>query len=106
MARLALLAALGLVCLLAPAAAGENRPDVAGVQRAYDEARPDAPGTHLDGLKILGVECRPAPAGRVSCEVGFSLAGEAEDRVYLDVASLERVAGGWRLVSGLCRRRN
>jgi hypothetical protein len=101
-------ALLALVLALAGglSALAASVPATADVQAAYDAAAAESGAQHIAGLKILGVKCDLAPNGRYSCEVGFSQPNGDPDRVYLDVASLEATAGGWKLLSGLCRRFN
>eukprot|EP01037_Dinobryon_pediforme_P032583 gene32583-37594_t len=79
-------------------------PSTADLQAAFEAAASDSPQTHIKGLQILGAQCDMSSAGRYSCQVGFHLAGESDDRVYLDaIVVAPGPEGAWKLLNGLCR---
>jgi hypothetical protein len=102
---LAVVAGGGLA--LAHWSAGAPRaPGIGDVQGAYDGAAASSGSQHIPGLKVLGVQCDKSAKARYSCEVGFSLPHQDDDRVYLDVALVERSGARWKLLAGLCKRYN
>ena len=83
----------------------EKKPSIPDLQTAYENASNQPGSTHIPGLKIVGSQCDLSSNGKFMCQIGFRIAGEPEDRVYLDVASVEPAGSGrWTLVSGLCRK--
>jgi hypothetical protein len=89
-----LCATLGVVCA--------EPPSVGDVQTAYERAAQLPTAKHVSGLQIVGIDCDPTATG-FSCQVGFRIAGESDERVYLDAVALKPDAdAGWLLVSGLC----
>lgn len=101
--------AAAAVAMAAGASAAEQAkgaPDLQVVQAAYDAAAADSKDKHTIGLKIVGVDCeRVSGEESLSCQVGFKLPDQQDDRVYLDVAAVVRQPdGSWKLTSGLCRR--
>ena len=79
-------------------------PGIAELQAAYDAAEQQSPTSHTRGLRIVGSDCEAAASGRFSCQIGFRLPDDAEERVYLDAALVEAADGPWKLINGLCQR--
>lgn len=86
----------------------EPGPDVAIIQSAYELGAASANGLHDSGLRVLETKCHPdagAGAGeRFLCEVKFISTGDPTERLYFDIAAVERNGGQWQLTSGLCKR--
>jgi hypothetical protein len=89
----------------AAAAVDAKPPSIADLQAAYDRAAAKAGELHDKDLKIVGIDCRPSPGRRFSCQIGFVKTDDDLDRVFLDAALVERAASReWTLLRGLCRR--
>jgi hypothetical protein len=79
-------------------------PSIDAIQAAYETAKADAKERHDDKLLIREAECQDAQQGQISCQIGFTDERSSNGRLYFDVVGLDRVAAGWKLVSGLCQR--
>jgi len=74
------------------------------LQEAYTRAAALPGSKHRESLQIVGSECE-ASGEKFSCQIGFVIANEDANRVYLDVATLKRDDNGQLLLtSGLCLR--
>jgi hypothetical protein len=104
---LALFAALWGLLSPAQAVSIESAPNQAEVQIAYDNEASANAEAHIKGLRIVGVDCSQLAERKYSCQVGFRNDDTPEDRVFLDVATLELTENkSWKLRSGLCRKQN
>ena len=93
-----------LAGLAATPVALSAEPSLPELQEAYEKAAAQAGSTHVKGLTIVGSQCNMSD-GKFFCQIGFRIEGEADERVYLDVATVEPLPSeGFSLVSGLCRR--
>ena len=83
---------------------GTRPPSLTELQSAYENAAREPGSRHLPGLVILGSSCDDLREDKFFCQIGYKLSGEDEQRVYLDVASVQKAPeAGWVLVTGLCR---
>lgn len=103
--RAAVILALAGCVALSPCWGRESgNPSLAAIQAAYDAAKAEADGNHVDGLTIRDADCQQDRADAYSCQITFTATSGAEGRLYFDVIGLDRERTGWKLVSGLCKR--
>jgi hypothetical protein len=95
-----MIALLGVLCSAFGLACVE--PNTTDIQSAYERASRLPNAKHVEGLMVVGAQCDREGA-LYSCQVGFKVDGEADNRVYLDAISLKQQdEANWLLLSGLC----
>lgn len=88
----------GLLCLTV----GCAEPSIGDIQQAYERAAKLPGAKHVPGLQVVGIDCE-SRSDTYSCQVGFKVKDDGDDRVYLDAVELKPGNGeGWLLLSGLC----
>jgi hypothetical protein len=99
-----LLAVTGCVASWPCSAKETEGPSLPAIQAAYDNAKSESGGDHVDGLTVRAADCQQDRSDAYSCQITFTATSGAQDRLYFDVIGLDRQPAGWKLVSGLCKR--
>jgi hypothetical protein len=94
---------LGWICWLV-AMSCIPTPDAVTIQTAYEREESAGSALHDKGLKVLEAKCHDSGSDRFLCEVMFTSRDDPAQRLYFDIVSVSRVATGWELKSGLCKR--
>jgi len=79
-------------------------PDAATIQKSYDREESAGSELHDKGLRVLDAKCHEDGAQKFLCEVTFTSRDDPAQRLYFDIVAVERLATGWELKSGLCKR--
>jgi hypothetical protein len=87
---------VGLAC--------QSLPDMAAIQTAYDREAASGSALHDKDLKVLHAKCHDENNGPFLCEVTFVATTDPNQRLYFDIVAVTRIASGWELKSGLCKR--
>jgi hypothetical protein len=95
--------AVGLA-VLAYDRAGDNIPDIAILQSAYDSEANGADAGHDANLLVIDVVCKPRQQpGMFLCVVAFTDRRDTDRQLSYDIAELAAEGGQWHLKSGLCK---
>jgi hypothetical protein len=89
---------IGLACGSAP------MPDIAVIQSAYQREAEAGSKGHDPGLRVIEASCHDAKEAGFLCEVTFTSTDDPTERLYFDIVAVARIATGWELKSGLCKR--
>jgi len=79
-------------------------PDMATIQTAYEREASSGSTLHDRGLRVLQAKCHDDSSDRFLCEVMFVSNTDPNGRLYFDIVAVARMAEGWELKSGLCKR--
>jgi len=79
-------------------------PDVATIQTVYEREASSGSTLHDKGLRVLEAKCHDDGTDRFLCEVTFISDNDPAERLYFDIVAVARMADGWELKSGLCKR--
>jgi hypothetical protein len=86
-------------------AAEPGSPAIGDIQAAYEREAARSDGRHDKDLAVTSAECtRSQSQPSYLCWIAYTIASDPKKAVTYDVASVEIVAGGWTLKSGLCKR--
>jgi hypothetical protein len=91
------------VCALVAMSCG-GAPSVAVIQSAYDREAGASSKPHDTTLQVLQAKCHDNGTDKYRCEVTFISKSDPTARRFFDIVAVDRVADGWELKSGLCKR--
>jgi hypothetical protein len=77
---------------------------MASIQTAYDREAASGSVLHDKDLKVLNAKCHDGSGAPFLCEVTFVATTDPNQRLYFDIVAVARIADGWELKSGLCKR--
>ena len=90
------------ICALVALSCGVM-PGAAVIQSAYDREEATSK-EHDDSLQVLQAKCHDDGTDKYLCEVTFTSKRDPTERPFFDIVAITRVADGWELKSGLCKR--
>jgi len=74
------------------------------IQAAYEREASAGSTLHDKDLKVLQARCHDQKRETWLCEVTFVSKSDPNERLYFDIVAVSRIADGWELRSGLCKR--
>jgi hypothetical protein len=84
--------------------AGDDIPDFAILQSAYDSEANGADAGHDADLLVIDVVYKPRQQpGMFLCVVAFTDRRDTDRQLFYDIAELAAVGAKWHLKSGLCK---
>jgi hypothetical protein len=85
--------------------AGDDIPDIAVLQSAYDSEANSAAAGHDANLLVIDVVCKPRQQlGMFLCVVAFTDRRDPDRQLSYDIAEVAAESSKWHLKSGLCKR--
>jgi hypothetical protein len=91
------------ICAVVALSCGAT-PGAAVIQSAYDREQTAGSKLHDDSLQVLQAKCRGDGTDKYLCDITFISKNDPAERPFFDVVAIARLANGWELESGLCKR--